>query len=47
MITQLPIYETPSVVTYTDAEILEELGPASTFVTGYTPPTSGGGGGPA
>ncbi len=27
----LPIYEVPQVVTYTDEEILEELGPAQTL----------------
>ena len=27
---RLPAYEAPSVVTYTDAEILEQLGPAQT-----------------
>jgi hypothetical protein len=28
-------YETPQVVTYTDEEILEELGPAQTVYGGY------------
>ncbi|MBM2832959.1 MAG: hypothetical protein HW406_120 [Candidatus Brocadiaceae bacterium] len=27
---QLPAYEAPKVITYTDAELLEELGPAQT-----------------
>jgi hypothetical protein len=27
----LPVYETPQVVTYTDEQILEELGPALTI----------------
>ena len=27
----LPVYEEPQVVTYTDEEILEELGPAQTL----------------
>lgn len=27
----LPVYETPQVVTYTDEQILEELGPAQTM----------------
>ena len=27
---QLPVYESPKVVTYTDEELLEELGPAQT-----------------
>jgi len=27
---RLPAYEAPSVITYTDAEILEQLGPAQT-----------------
>lgn len=31
---KLPVYETPQVVSFTDAEILEELGPAQTVVTG-------------
>ena len=31
---KLPGYELPQVVTYTDEEILEELGPAQTVVTG-------------
>lgn len=28
---KLPVYEAPQVVTYTDEEILEELGPAQTL----------------
>ena len=27
---KLPVYESPKVVTYTDEELLEELGPAQT-----------------
>lgn len=27
---QLPIYEAPEIITYTDEDILEELGPAQT-----------------
>lgn len=27
----LPVYETPQVTTYTDEQILEELGPAQTL----------------
>lgn len=37
---QLPKYEAPEVITYTDEEILEELGPAQTL---YSSPTGGGG----
>ena len=29
--TKLPVYEAPQVVTYTDEQILEELGPAQTL----------------
>ena len=29
--TQLPVYEAPQVITYTDEQILEELGPAQTL----------------
>jgi len=36
---KLPEYEAPRVVTYTDEEILEELGPAQTG--GYCDPFSG------
>ena len=32
---KLPVYESPKVVTYTDEELLEELGPAQTgYVSG-------------
>ena len=32
---KLPVYESPKVVTYTDEELLEELGPAQTgYVNG-------------
>ena len=35
---ELPVYETPVVTTYTDEEILEELGPAHTgYVTKGVP----------
>lgn len=35
---KLPEYEAPKVTTYTDEEILEELGPAQTIVYNtYTP----------
>ena len=34
---KLPVYEVPQVVTYTDEEILEELGPAQTVYGGVTP----------
>ena len=34
---KLPVYEVPQVVTYTDEEILEELGPAQTIYGGLTP----------
>jgi hypothetical protein len=34
---KLPEYETPQVMTYTDEEILEELGPEQTgYVKGYS-----------
>lgn len=29
--TRLPVYEAPQVLTYTDEQILEELGPAQTL----------------
>lgn len=29
--TLLPVYEAPQVITYTDEQILEELGPAQTM----------------
>jgi hypothetical protein len=32
--TQLPVYEAPQVITYTDEQILEELGPAQTLYGG-------------
>jgi hypothetical protein len=35
--TKLPEYETPEVTTYSDQEILEELGQARTQ-SGFTPP---------
>ena len=31
---RLPVYESPKVVTYTDEELLEELGPAQTGYCG-------------
>ena len=31
---KLPVYESPKVVTYTDEELLEELGPAQTGYCG-------------
>jgi hypothetical protein len=34
---QLPKYETPKVITYTDEEILEELGPAQAVYGGVNP----------
>lgn len=32
----LQLYEPPVILTYTDEEILDELGPARTVVSGYT-----------
>lgn len=34
---QLPEYEAPKVITYTDEEILEELGPAQAVYGGIDP----------
>jgi hypothetical protein len=31
---ELPEYETPAIVTFTDEELLEELGPAQALVSG-------------
>lgn len=28
---KLPVYEAPQIITYTEEQILEELGPAQTF----------------
>jgi hypothetical protein len=43
-IKQLPVYETPEVVSYTDEDILDELGPAwaqfSPILAGPPPPAS-------
>lgn len=33
----LPVYEEPQVITYTDEEILEELGPAQTLYGDHMP----------
>ncbi len=34
---ELPVYEPPQVITYTDEEILEELGPAQAVYGGVNP----------
>ena len=34
---KLPVYEVPEVITYTNEEILEELGPAQTVYGGTDP----------
>jgi hypothetical protein len=34
---QLPVYEPPEIVTYTEEDILEELGPAQTNYLGHVP----------
>ena len=31
---KLPVYEAPQIITYTDEQILEELGPAQTMYGG-------------
>jgi len=36
---KLPVYEAPQVVTYTDEQILEELGPAQTVYGNTSSPT--------
>lgn len=35
---KLPVYEAPQVITYTDEEILEELGPAQTVYQPFARP---------
>ena len=30
----LPVYESPQIVTYTEEDVLEELGPAQTLTSG-------------
>lgn len=39
---ELPEYEAPTIVTFTDEELLEELGPAQALVSGATGTGFGG-----